>query len=310
MPRTVTETDARVLVQMRAELARLSNKIDNLRGPPGTRNTRDTLVIGSTQQAAPPLATPQPERIIRVRLTQTGGSAGTSSAVCSFTYSTFAWSDVAKASAIATDVPVLGRSQRIVAATMNAATYGFAVYDTDGTLKLLWCDETYAQSNCAASFAEPARAFATASSQEAGGITGTIFGDSLVTLSSPNSNTVQISTANTSKSGSGSEGTAIVRVLTAGASGGSLFRIEAKATGSTNKGAIRIFRQAAGTGTKFYIGQIDVPETTDNGIVDTWQGAWTPTDSQNGFILDSGDKIWVTTHVANTFNITALGADV
>jgi len=274
------------------------------------RNVNLTRVDGiGTTLSVPASFTPL--TLYRVRLTQTGGSPGTSGSVCSFTYSAYYWDDTNKTTAFATSVALLGRGNPIVAATMAAANYGYGFYDTDGTFKLIWCDETFQQTNCAASFVEGGpELFGTASIQESGGATGTVYGDAKVTFSAINTVTKQISTANTSRTGSGTEGSEIVELMQAGASGGSLFEVIATATGRTRKGAVRIFHQPGGTGTKYYIGQIRVVATEPQALEDTFSDSWFPRDRDNGFTLKASDKIWVTTHNDDTFNVTGFAANI
>lgn len=83
--------------------------------------------------------------IFPVRLTQTGGSAGTSSVQCSFTYTV---KDIGNTNTIKTGVAMTGNGMRIVNAAMTAGTYGLAYYDPTGTMKLIWADERVSQTNC------------------------------------------------------------------------------------------------------------------------------------------------------------------
>lgn len=80
-----------------------------------------------------------------VRLTQTGGSAGTSAAQCSFTYTV---KDFTNTNTLGTSIGMTGNGQRVANATMTAGTYGMAYFDASGTLILLWADEKFSQTNC------------------------------------------------------------------------------------------------------------------------------------------------------------------
>lgn len=152
-----------------------------------------------------------------------------------------------------------------------------------------------------------ARMFGNAAEQEAGGARGTIFGESLVTINAPNTITTQISTANTATDGTGTLGT----LNTFGSSGGSLYRVRAKALGATRNGLIRIFHQpGGGSGPKRWIASIQVPETNPKSGEDTWFDSWIAEDQLNGFPMKSGDKIYCSTHEADTFNVTGIGGDV
>jgi hypothetical protein len=80
-----------------------------------------------------------------VKLTQTGGSAGTSSAQCSFTYTV---KDLTGVQTLGTSIGITGNGNRIANMTMTAGTYGMAYYQLDGTLTLLFADEKASQTNC------------------------------------------------------------------------------------------------------------------------------------------------------------------
>lgn len=83
--------------------------------------------------------------LIPVRVTKTGGGAGSKTTQCSFTYSVF---DKTNTSTLGTGVAMTGNGQRIVNAQMTAGNYGMAYYDSLGNLKLIWVDEKFDQSNC------------------------------------------------------------------------------------------------------------------------------------------------------------------
>lgn len=140
MARTITESDVRELLAMRAEIRRLAHKVDSMRGPVVVRNTRDSLVLGAGPANTEPDSS-RPRMPFMVRVTQTGGSAGTSAAQCSFTYSVYAWSDTTSTTTIGTVVSMKGNGQRPETGKMIAGSYGLAFYETDGSIKLLWVDE-------------------------------------------------------------------------------------------------------------------------------------------------------------------------
>jgi hypothetical protein len=83
-----------------------------------------------------------PGVLFAVTLTQTGGSAGSSSAQCSFTYTvkTLAGDQIGAA--------IGPQKERLVNAVYTAATQGVAYFETDGTLRLWDCDERASQTNC------------------------------------------------------------------------------------------------------------------------------------------------------------------
>lgn len=80
---------------------------------------------------------------IPVALTQTGGSAGTRTVECTFTYTA---KTLDGGDTIATGVSLLGH--RVVNAAMTAATYGEIGADHTNTWKIFWCDERITQTNC------------------------------------------------------------------------------------------------------------------------------------------------------------------
>lgn len=80
---------------------------------------------------------------IPVKLTQTGGSAGTNTVECSFTYTVKSFDG---GTTLATGVALIGH--RPVKAQMLAATYGIATVNSSGTYKIITCDEQIDQKNC------------------------------------------------------------------------------------------------------------------------------------------------------------------
>ena len=71
-----------------------------------------------------------------VDLTQTGGSAGSPTTTCSFTYTV---KERESSVTIGTSLAVVGK--RIPNCAMTAGVLGLARYKNDGTLELLWADE-------------------------------------------------------------------------------------------------------------------------------------------------------------------------
>lgn len=135
--------DIKILNDMRAEVKRLATKVDGIRGD-GVSNSGRSLSISPPRQSAG--NAPQNIRyIFPVKLTQTGGSAGTSSAQCSFTYTV---KDITEGQTLGVSIAMTGNGNRIVNAAMTAGTYGLAYWFLDGTLKLIWCDERVSQTNC------------------------------------------------------------------------------------------------------------------------------------------------------------------
>lgn len=125
-----------------------------------------------------------------------------------------------------------------------------------------------------------------------------------VNLAGVATTTVQITTGDTSTNGAGS--TQLVDYGTSGP----LYRIEVKAIGSTKKGQIRIFYSTDAGTTKHWIGEIQVPATEATGIAPTWEGIWEPRDKVNGFLMAGASRIYVSTYETDTFNVTAIGAEI
>ena len=82
--------------------------------------------------------------LIPVRVETDGGSEGSSAGRTSFTYTVTSLAGVE----LGTGVALAGNGQRVLLAKMNPGTYGTAYYDTDGTLRLMWVDETFYQLTC------------------------------------------------------------------------------------------------------------------------------------------------------------------
>jgi hypothetical protein len=82
--------------------------------------------------------------IFAVTLTQTGGSAGTNAAYCSFTYTV---TNLGGAQLTTAAAPLNSRA-RIFKVQCVAGTKGTAFYNTSGTVVLWDCDEVMDQTNC------------------------------------------------------------------------------------------------------------------------------------------------------------------
>ena len=82
--------------------------------------------------------------VFPVTVSQTGGTAGTSSAYCSFTYSVLDLTGIT----IGTAIAPLSSAARIIKCACTAGTHGTAHYNTAGALILDSVDETEQQTNC------------------------------------------------------------------------------------------------------------------------------------------------------------------
>lgn len=108
----------------------------------------------------------------------------------------------------------------------------------------------------------------------------------------------QISAANTNRDGTGT----LVTVLTGATNGTVIEKIEAKATGTTTSGIVRLFIYD-GTNTRLWQ-EILVSAITPSGTVDTWQGSIV---LSNPFVLPANYQIRASTHNAETFNMFVFG---
>ncbi|CAB4158630.1 hypothetical protein UFOVP708_14 [uncultured Caudovirales phage] len=115
-----------------------------------------------------------------------------------------------------------------------------------------------------------------------------------------------VATPNTNRDGTGTIGT----VLTAGASGTRIRRIEVQATGNTTAGMARLFIHD-GTTAHLYL-EVPISAATPSGTVQAF--AWNITEStspdQLPLTLPTGHSLRASTHNAEAFKVIAEGADL
>jgi len=124
-----------------------------------------------------------------------------------------------------------------------------------------------------------------------------------VFTATPHVEVTNISTANTNRDGSGT----ISTCFTAGASGSRLDRVIVRATGNTTNGMIRLYLY---DGTNYRIfHEVSITGTTPSATV---EGASATVILNNFFIPGSSgfNRVGVSTHNAETFNITVMGSDL
>lgn len=110
----------------------------------------------------------------------------------------------------------------------------------------------------------------------------------------PKSNTVNIATANSNRDGvTGTYGT----LITAGASGGRIDRLNLTATSTTTAGMVRLFVDNA------LIREIPVLAITPSGTQPAFS---TDIVFDNGLILEASSVITANTHNAESFNLTII----
>ena len=111
----------------------------------------------------------------------------------------------------------------------------------------------------------------------------------------------QLSTANTSRNGSGT----LVTVFTAASdnAGSRVDRISIHATGTTTSGMIRLFiENSAGTSTRLFK-EINVSPNTPSATIPAWS---TQVNFDGGLVLENGAKLKASTNNAETFNVSVL----
>lgn len=114
---------------------------------------------------------------------------------------------------------------------------------------------------------------------------------------------VQISTANTNRDGTGTLGT----LATGDGDGTVIDYLRAVATGTTTAGVVRIFLSTDGGTNKRLIKEILVSAITPGTATEVWTGEWIPT--RPLVLKDSNSILYASTHNAETFNVSAHGAN-
>lgn len=120
--------------------------------------------------------------------------------------------------------------------------------------------------------------------------------------STPRQETVGISTANTNRDGSGS----ITTLFTPGADGSIIDSIQVKAVGTTTAGMVRLFKKL-NSGTWQLIEEFIVAPIVPSAAIATFSNSRVY--SEFVFVVPSGVTLGVSTHNAETFEITVFGGD-
>lgn len=108
---------------------------------------------------------------------------------------------------------------------------------------------------------------------------------------------VAISTANTGRDGTGTLGT----VMTAGANGSAITRVDVVAPGTTTAGMVRLFLDNGSA--KFLIKEIAITAITPSASLPGFADSWTP--GGDGLCLPTGWSLKASTHNAESFNVAA-----
>lgn len=110
----------------------------------------------------------------------------------------------------------------------------------------------------------------------------------------------RISTANTNRDGTGTLGT----ILTGGTNGSRVDRIQAKATGTTTAGMVRIFlADSEGSPNIRLVYEISVSAITPSETVLSWEDEIVRADRQPVLLVPSGWTVRASTHNAETFDV-------
>lgn len=110
----------------------------------------------------------------------------------------------------------------------------------------------------------------------------------------------QISAANTLRDGTGTT----VLIFTAGAYGARIEEILFKATGNTTQGMVRAFHDDLAS--KYLLKEATIDAITASGTVATYSTSMLFPD---GFRLNPGEKLYASTHNAETFNVFVQGGN-
>lgn len=124
-----------------------------------------------------------------------------------------------------------------------------------------------------------------------------------------------VAAANTNREGTGTEGTNIFLLFTAGASGSRVDRIIYSACGTlvaNTAGCIRVFISAAGGANKRLWREYPIATTTPSASA-AGANNYSASTIDGGLSLAAGEQLWVTSHIAdaagNQFDIIAQGGN-
>ena len=121
----------------------------------------------------------------------------------------------------------------------------------------------------------------------------------------PHTEVSVVSAANTNRDGTGT----IVTILTPDANGTRMERIQIKATGTTTAGQLRLFVSAdAGVTWRFH-DEIAVAAIVPSATVQSFEGSLT-FGNVSFLALSSGQRLGMSTHNAESFHVTAIGAGI
>lgn len=116
----------------------------------------------------------------------------------------------------------------------------------------------------------------------------------------------RISTANTNRDGTGT----LATLLTGGASGTRIERVNVKAISTTTAGVVRLYiADNQGTPNIRLVAELLVTAITPSTTVKTWEGELVRTDGQPLFLIPAGWTLRASTHNAESFDALVTAGD-
>ena len=112
--------------------------------------------------------------------------------------------------------------------------------------------------------------------------------------------TQRMSAANTNRDGTGT----LYLIVTGGANGERVDRVQVKANSATTAGVIRLFVKDGSTNYRL-IGELLVTAITPSATVKSWEGEFVRTDGQPLILLKSGWALYGSTHNGESFDMVA-----
>lgn len=116
--------------------------------------------------------------------------------------------------------------------------------------------------------------------------------------------TNRISAANTSRDGSGT----VYVILTGGANGTRVDRVQWKATGTTTAGVVRLYLKDTGTPSTRLLAEALVSAITPSATIKSAEGEFVRTDGQPLVMVPSGWTLLASTHNAESFDVVPVVA--
>lgn len=113
--------------------------------------------------------------------------------------------------------------------------------------------------------------------------------------------TTRISAANTNRDGTGT----VYVILTGGANGTRVDRVNWKATGTTTAGVVRLYLKDTGTPSTRLLAEALVSALTPSATVKSAEGEFVRTDGQPLALVPSGWTLLASTHNAESFDVVA-----